>query len=113
MRDLIFMGSSQDDLREFPAEARREAGFALWQAQAGKKSAAAVPMKGFGGASVIEIRVDDDGDTFRTIYTVAFANAVYVLHAFQKRSKSGIATTKRDIDLIRQRLKEARADAGK
>lgn len=111
MRELVFLGSSQDDLRAFPTTARREAGFALWPAQDGKKHGAAVPMKGFSGASVLEIRVDDDGDAFRAIYTVAFASAVYVLHAFQKKSKVGIATTKRDIDLIKQRLKEARADA--
>ncbi len=111
MRELVFMGNSRDDLRAFPPLARRQAGFALAQAQEGQKHTSAVPMKGFSGASVLEVRIDDGGDAFRAVYTVAFANAVYVLHCFQKKSKQGIATTKRDIDLIKQRLKEARAEA--
>ena len=71
----------------------------------------AKPMKGFGGASVIEVRISEDRDAYRAVYTVVIADAIYVLHCFQKKSTSGIATSRRDIDLIKQRLKEAIADA--
>jgi phage-related protein len=69
-------------------------GAALWDAQIGDKASSAKPLKGFGGASVLEIIDDFDGDTFRAVYTVRFAAAVYVLHAFQKKSRRGIATPK-------------------
>lgn len=82
-------------------------GFALYLAQTGEKHLAAKPLKGFGGAGVLEVVEDHDGDTFRAVYTVKFASAVYVLHAFQKKSKSGIKTPQTDIDLIKQRLKFA------
>jgi phage-related protein len=82
-------------------------GFALYLAQTGEKHLAAKPLKGFGGAGVLEVVEDHDGDTFRAVYTVKFASAVYVLHAFQKKSKSGIKTPQTDIDLIKQRLKLA------
>ena len=108
MRDLIFAGSSQDDLRDFPKSARRKAGFALSLAQDGKKHVLAVPMKGFSGASVLEIRIDENSDAYRAVYAVAFADAIYVLHCFQKKSRKGIATPQRDIDLIKQRLKDAK-----
>jgi phage-related protein len=103
MRDLLWIGSSQDDLRAFPDEARRAVGFALRRAQAGDKHSAAKPLKGFGGAGVLEIVADDDGDTYRAVYTVALPDAIYVLHAFQKKSSSGISTPQRHIDLIRRR----------
>jgi phage-related protein len=67
-------------------------------------------LKGFGGAGVLEVVDDFDGDTYRAVYTVRFAGVVYVLHAFQKKAKRGIATPKREIDLIEQRLKRARED---
>jgi phage-related protein len=70
----------------------------------------AVPLRGFGDASVLEVVDDFDGDTFRAVYTVRFATAVYVLHAFQKKSKRGIATPKAELNLIEQRLKRARED---
>ena len=79
-------------------------GFALYLAQIGEKHLAAKPLKGFGGAGVIEIVEDHDGDAFRAVYTVKFAGNVYVLHAFQKRSKSGIETPQTDVELIKQRL---------
>lgn len=85
-------------------------GFALYQAQIGKMHGSAKPIKGFGGASVIEIIDDNDGDTFRSIYTVKFDSAVYVLHAFQKKSKKGIETSQKDIELVKRRLKIAEAD---
>jgi len=85
---------------------QREIGFALRQAQDGGKHPDAKPLKGFGGASVLEIVEDHDGDTYRAVYTVRFADAVYVLHVFQKKSKK-IATPKHEMDLIPARLKEA------
>jgi phage-related protein len=91
-------------VRAFPAEARRDVGYALHAAQNGQTDPAAKPLKGFGGRSVMEIVVPFDGNAWRAVYTVRFAGVVYVLHAFQKKAKSGISTPKPDIDLIRQRL---------
>ncbi len=82
-------------------------GGALWDAQLGGKAPYAKPLKGFGGAGVLEVVDDFDGDTYRAVYTVRFAGIVYVLHAFQKKSKQGIATPQKDLDLIRRRLAEA------
>jgi len=82
-------------------------GFALRAAQFGRKHADAKPLRGFKGARVLEVVVDHDGDTFRSVYTVRFANAIYVLHAFQKKSRHGIATDRTDMQLIAQRLKRA------
>ncbi len=86
-------------------------GFALHLAQAGKKHDQAKPLKGFGGAGVLEVVEDHLGDTYRAVYTVKIADAVYVLHCFQKKSKQGIETPKHDLDLIRERLKAAQAHA--
>jgi phage-related protein len=99
-------------LREFPAEARRDIGFALSYAQNGEKHPSAKPLKGFKGAGVLEIVEDHRGDAYRAIYTVRFAAAVYVLHAFKKKSKSGIATPRHEMDLVERRLKAAEADYG-
>ena len=107
MKRLFFMGSSLADLREFPIEARRVIGFALHLAQTGRKHVDAKPLKGFGGASVLEVVASHDGNTFRSTYTVRFADAVYVLHAFQKKSKRGAATPKQEIELVSRRLKQA------
>ena len=82
-------------------------GFGLFEAQLGKRHRKAKTLNGFGGAGVIEMIDDHRGDTFRTIYTVKFASTVYVLHAFQKKSKSGIATPQSDIQLIKRRLRDA------
>jgi phage-related protein len=109
-KPVRWVGSSKDDLSEFPAEVRRRVGGALWEAQIGRKAPYAKPLKGFGDAGVLEIVDDFDGDTFRAVYTVRFARAVYVLHAFQKKSKRGLATPKSELDLIEQRLKRARED---
>lgn len=95
------------DLRAFPSEVRQDIGHALDQAQLGEKSAAAKPLKGFGGAGVLEVVDDFDGNTYRAVYTVKFAEVIYVLHAFQKKAKKGIATPKADLALIRERLKKA------
>ena len=82
-------------------------GFALHFAQAGGKHADAKPLKGFVGADVLEIVEDHDGDSYRAVYTVRFAGAIYVLHAFQKKSKGGIKTPAKEIELVKKRLKRA------
>jgi phage-related protein len=82
-------------------------GAALYAAQQGETDPAAKPLKGFGGASVLEVISDHQGDTWRAVYTVRYTEAVYVLHAFQKKSKRGVATPKQELDLIRRRLAEA------
>lgn len=110
VKPLDFIGSSLDDLKSFPGDVRQDIGFALFEAQQGLKSSAAKPLKGFGGAGVLEIVDNFDGDTYRAVYTVKFREVIYVLHCFQKKSKSGIATPKQDVDLIRQRLKVAEED---
>lgn len=101
------MGSSLRDLRAMPEAVRRDIGQALYTAQQGDTDPAAKPLKGFGGARVMEIVERDPSGAYRAVYTVEFAAAVYVLHVFQKKSKRGIATPKQDIDLIRRRLGEA------
>jgi len=106
-KPLAFVGSSQDDLSAFPAEVKRIMGFALRTAQDGGKHPDAKPLKGYKGAGVLEIVDDHDGDTYRAVYTVKLAGRVYVLHAFQKKAKKGIATPKHELDLIKARLKEA------
>jgi len=107
VRPLVWLGSSRRDLRAFPRPVRREIGAALYAAQQGETDPAAKPLKGFGGASVMEIIAEDGHGAWRAVYTIRFAEAVYVLHAFQKKSKRGIATPKRDLDLVEQRLAEA------
>lgn len=109
-KPVHWLGSSKRDLSEFPREVRWEIGGALWQAQLGGKAPGAKPLKGFGGSGVLEIVSDFDGDTFRAVYTVRFARAVYVLHVFQKKSRRGIATPRSDLDLIRRRLRQAGED---
>ena len=109
-KPVRWVGGSKEDLSTFPEDVRRRVGGALWEAQLGRKAPYAKPLKGFGGAGVLEIVDDFDGDTFRAIYTVRFATAVYVLHAFQKKSKRGIATPKTELNLIEQRLMRARED---
>jgi phage-related protein len=108
LKPVVWVRSSKDDLKKFPRTAQSHLGFALKVAQSGGKHPDAKPMKGFGGASVIEIVADYDVDTYRAVYTVKFAEAIYVLHAFQKKSNSGIATTKRDLHLIEERLRRAK-----
>jgi len=106
-RPAIWVGSSRRDVRGFPREVRRDIGQALYAAQQGETDPAAKVLRGFGGASVFEIIARHRGDTWQTAYTIRYPEAIYVLHAFQKKSKSGIATPKRDIDLVNQRLGEA------
>ena len=110
LKPVRWIASSKDDLSALPDGVRGDVGQALYVAQRGDKHADARVLKGFAGAGVLEVVARYDGDTFRAIYTVRFATAVYVLHVFQKKSKSGIATAKKDIDLVKSRLKLAETD---
>lgn len=107
LRPVTWVGSSRHDLASFPQPVRRDMGQALYVAQRGDTDPAAKPLKGFGGARVMEIVDRHDTNTYRAVYTVQFAEAIYVLHAFQKKSTRGTATPARDIDLIRRRLADA------
>jgi phage-related protein len=109
-RPLFWVASSRDDLRAFPRVVQRAIGVALFDAQIGGKHDSTKPLKGFKGASVLEIVQDHDGDTYRAVYTVRFADSVYVLHTFQKKSKRGIQTPKHVIDLLKTRLRQAERD---
>ena len=104
---LVFIGRSLEELKAFPKEVKGNVGYALDIAQLGEKAPNAKPLRGFGGAGVLEVVEDHDGDTYRAVYTVRFSGMVYVLHCFQKKSKKGIATPKQVLDLIKRRLKLA------
>ena len=106
LKPVIWLGDSLSELKTFPAAVQDEMGYAVYLAQCGQKHVSAKPLKGL-GAGVLEVVSDHRGDTFRSVYTVRFVDRVFVLHAFQKKSKSGVATPKADIDLIMQRLKQA------
>ena len=108
-KTLEWIASSYKDLMALPSDVRRRFGYALSLAQMGDQDDAAKVLKGFGGAGVLEVVEDDAGGTYRAVYTVKYAEAVFVLHCFQKKSKRGIATPKGDIDIIRSRLKVAEA----
>jgi phage-related protein len=106
-RPLIWRGSSKADFMAFPPLVQREMGYALFLAQMGERHATmAKTLKGFGDATVVEVRESHEGNAYRAVYTVRYADAVYVLHAFQKKSKSGAKTPKPDIKLIERRLKD-------
>jgi phage-related protein len=107
-KPVIWIGSSYDDWLDFPDDVQDVMGYALHLAQIGEKANSVKPLKGFKGASVLEIVDDFDSDTYRGVYTVSFKDVVYVLHAFKKKSKNGISTPKQDINLIEQRLKQAK-----
>jgi phage-related protein len=107
LKPLIWVGASRKSLREFPEPVQDHMGYALYVAQRGGKHRDAKTMSGFGGAGVLEVIRDFRGDTFRAVYTVRYAEALYVLHAFQKKSKTGRETPRRDIELVQQRLREA------
>lgn len=109
LKPLSWVGNTQKELRAFPEDVKDVMGYALHLAQAGGKHDTSKPLAGFGGAGVLEVVDDYDGDTYRAVYTVKFASAVYVLHAFQKKAKRGIKTPKQDIELVRERLKLAEA----
>ena len=109
-KPVRWIGESKEEVSAFPYDVKLRVGGALWDAQIGLKSPFAKPLKGFGAGGVLEVVVDFDGNAFRTVYTVRFAEAVYVLHAFQKKSKRGITTPKTELDLIRARLARAKED---
>jgi phage-related protein len=106
-RPLIWRGASKTDFMAFPGTVQREMGYALFLAQMGERHPTmAKTLAGFGGAAVIEVKESHDGNAYRAVYTVRFDDAIYVLHAFQKKSKRGAATPKLDVDLIEKRLKD-------
>jgi phage-related protein len=107
MKPLRWIGPSKDELMDFPKPVMRAIGFALYEAQTGDKPDNAKPRRGFGGAGVLEVIEDHDGNTYRAVYTVKLGDAVYVLHCFQKKSAKGIQTPKHIMELIERRLKLA------
>lgn len=107
LKPLIWVGSSKKDLLEFPDEVKASVGFALYLAQKGEQSTNSKVLKGFGGAGVVEIIEKDPSGTFRVVYTIKMPKCVFVLHAFQKKSKQGIKTPQQEIDMIKKRLKVA------
>ena len=109
-KPLVWIGSSLKDLRAMPRVVMGEIGHALYEAQRGLKYDSVKPLKGFGGGGVLEVVEARDGDAFRCVYTVRLAGRVYVLHAFQKKSKSGVATPKKEMDVVQQRLRLAEAE---
>lgn len=106
LKPIVWLGDSLRALKAFPAIVRDEVGYALFLAQRGEKHVSAKPLKGL-GPGVLEVVSDHRGDTFRAVYTVRLADRVFVLHAFQKKSKRGVATPQADVELIRRRLKQA------
>jgi len=106
-RPLEFVASSEAALAAMPRPVKAIFGFALYKAQIGEKHQDAKPLKGFGGSGVLEVVSNFDGNTYRNVYTVRFRDAVYMLDAFQKKSKRGVSTPKQDMDRIRSRLKLA------
>lgn len=102
-KPLVWMGDSLERVQGFPQAVRGEIGFALYQAQTGGKHVHAKPLHGL-GSGVLEVVADHRSDTFRAVYTVRLAGRVYVLHAFQKKSKKGIATPRAEMELVRRRL---------
>lgn len=110
LKPVRWVPSSYEELVAFPRDVQHGIGVALMVAQAGDKHPAAKPFKGFKGAGVLEVVENHDGDTYRAVYTVRFSDAIYMLHAFQKKSKKGIKTPKRVLDLIKARLQLAEQD---
>lgn len=109
MKDVVWLADSRSNVRSFPAGVRDDIGFALYAAQLGEMSPKAKPVHGIGGG-VMEISAYDRSGTYRTVYTVSIGDSLYVIHAFQKKSKTGIATPKAEMNLVRQRLKVLRGE---
>lgn len=107
LKSVEWMGNSLEDLKNLPDQVSRKFGYAIYLAQMETKHPLTKPLKGFTGAKVLEVVQNFDTDTYRAVYTVKFTEVVYVLHIFQKKSKKGIATPKKEIDLINQRLQQA------
>jgi phage-related protein len=110
MKPVEWVGSSYKEFVSFPAAIQQEMGHTLYLAQIGRLHSSAKPLKGFGGAGIVELVEDDQHGTYRAVYTVKFESAIYVLHAFQKKSKKGIKTPREEIELVRRRLKVAEED---
>lgn len=109
IRPLLWVASTKRDYRQFPPRVQSNFGFELFLAQTGQHPPSAKPLKGLGGRAV-ELAADFAGDTYRAVYTVRFPDAIYVLHAFKKKSKRGVKTPKSDIDLVKRRLTDAEHD---
>ena len=109
-KSVLFVGSARKDISSFPDEVKLSMGHGIYLAQIGEKHPDAKPLKGFGGAGILEIVDDHDGDTYRAVYTVRYDAFVYVLHAFQTKSKRGVATSRADTELIKARLRAAEED---
>jgi len=107
IKPVVWIGSSRSDLASFPEDVKDAIGYALYIAQRGGRHGDAKPLRGFGGAGILEIIEDHAGDTYRAVYTVRLASRIYVLHVFQKKSKAGIKTSKPETELIKSRLKRA------
>lgn len=106
LKPVEWIGSSKADLKTFPAEVQQHMGYALYHAQAGTKHRDAKPLKGL-GAGLLEVVSRYAGGSYRTVYAVRFAKAVYVVHAFKKKAKKGIATPKHEIGVVKARLRHA------
>lgn len=111
LKPLRFMGGSKADLSAFPDAVRQDMGHSLFVAQQGSRAPNVKTLHGFGGASVVEIVEDFDGNAYRCVYTTLIAQAIYVLHAFQKKSKRGHETPKHEMELVRARLRDAQSDS--
>ena len=109
MKNLTWIGDSRSNVKSFPAGVQDDIGYALYAAQLGEMSAKAKPLHGLGGA-VMEIAANDESGTYRAVYTVSIGDSIYVVHAFQKKSRAGSATPKPEMDLIRQRVKQLRGE---
>ncbi len=107
LKPLLWIGTALEDVRRFPDEVKQVMGYALHLAQRGAKHPEAKPLRGFGSAGVLEVVDDFDGNTFRAVYTVTLGGVVYALHAFQKKSRSGIKTSLADLEKVKRRLKVA------
>jgi phage-related protein len=110
LKPVHWVGSSRRDLKTFPREVQREIGQALYAAQRGDEYPSVKALKGFGGRSILEIVTGSAEGTYRTVYTVRFQESIYVLHAFQKKSKKGVATPQTEMELIHKRLLDAEQD---
>lgn len=109
MKKLTWLADSRSNVKSFPAGVQDDIGYALYAAQLGEMSAIGKPLHGLGGG-VMEIAANDESGTYRAVYAVSIGDSIYVIHAFQKKSKAGIATPKSEIELVQQRLKQLRSE---
>ena len=107
LKPVAWIGPSKKDLKKFPEVVQESIGDAIQEVQYGRKPLSAKPLSGFHGAGVLEVIDNHDGDTYRAVYTIRFAEVIYVLHAFQKKSRHGIQTPKQEIELVHVRLRAA------